>query len=227
MNVVEIVGWVAAVVGTLLGLPQVFRLARTRNVEGLSLPAWQLILAVNLAWTWHGFLLGKLNMILPNFLGLASTIPILFLMSRELGRALPRVMVPSLLLAAGMIGVDLAFGSAVYGLVAIWPALFANAGQTLELIRSPRVRGVSPVFLVGAVLNQVLWLVWGLLVPDAGTTITATTTLAITAFNLAWWIARQLGLRSFGVPTRDEVRAYLAARRAEAKERRAAVRTDR
>jgi hypothetical protein len=89
------------------------------------------------------------------------------------------------------------------------------------------VTGVSPAFLIGGVLNQVLWLAWGILVPDAGTQITATTTLAITGLNLLWWILRTLGLRSFGVPTRDEVSAHIAARRAEAKERREAVRARR
>ena len=88
MTPVEIVGWGAALVGTVLGLPQVYRLARTRNVEGLSLPAWQAILALNIAWTSHGVILGQPNMIVPNVLGLGSTLPILILMSRELGRPL-------------------------------------------------------------------------------------------------------------------------------------------
>ena len=213
MTPVVILGWAAALVGTVIGLPQMVRLARTRNVEGLSLPAWQLILALNIAWTSHGIIIGQWNMIVPNVLGLCSTLPILFLMSRELGRPLPWVLLPGVLVAAGMIATDLLFGTAVYGMVAIWPALFANAGQSLELIRAPRVRGVSPFFLVGGVLNQALWLAWGLLVHDAGTTITATTTLAVTSFNLVWWILRQLGLRSFLVPTGDEVRAYLRAKR--------------
>jgi uncharacterized protein with PQ loop repeat len=222
---VVLVGWAAALVGTLLGLPQVIRLARTRNVEGLSLPAWQLVLGLNLAWTSHGMILGQPNMIVPNVLGLCSTVPILVLMSRELGRALPKVMLPGVLLAIAMIAVDLTLGTTAYGLVALWPALFANMGQTLELVRSPRVTGVSPVYLVAAVLNQVLWLFWGILVGDAGTMITATTTLAITALNLVWWLLRLLGLRSFGVPTRDELLAGLRARRDEAKERRESVRT--
>ena len=227
MTPVIVIGWAAAVVGTVLGLPQLARLARTRNVEGLSLPAWQLILGLNLAWATHGVILGQWNMIVPNILGMGSSVPILVLMARELGRDLGRVVLPGVLLAAGMVAVDLGFGSTAFGLVALWPALIANAGQSLELIRSPRVHGVSPVFLVGAAVNQVLWLGWGLLVPDPGTVITATTTLAVTTFNLVWWIARILGLRSFGVPTRDEVRAHLSARRAEVKERRAAVRIDR
>lgn len=227
MTGVEIVGWAAAFVGTVLGLPQVVRLARTRNVEGLSLPFWQLILALNIAWTSHGIILVKANLIVPNVLGLASTLAILIMMARELGRPLGRVFLPGVLIAAAMIAVDLVLGTAAYGMVAMWPALIANAGQTLELVRSPRVTGVSPVFLIGGVLNQALWLGWGLLVPDVGTQIAATSTLAITGINLLWWALRKLGLRSFGVPTRDEVRAHLRARRAELQERRAEARARR
>jgi uncharacterized protein with PQ loop repeat len=184
MTAVEIVGWAAAFVGTVLGLPQVVRLARTRNVEGLSLPFWQLILALNIAWTSHGIILVKANLIVPNVFGLASTLAILIMMARELGRPLGRVFLPGVLIAAAMIAVDLVLGTAAYGMVAMWPALIANAGQTLELVRSPRVTGVSPVFLIGGVLNQALWLGWGLLVPDVGTQIAATSTLAITGINL-------------------------------------------
>ena len=212
MTSVLLVGWAAALVGTVLGLPQMIRLARTRNIEGLSLPAWQVILGLNIGWTSHGVILGQLNLVIPNVLGLASTLPILFLMARELDRPLPKVMTPGILLGIAMIATDVIFGTAVYGMVALWPAFFANVGQTLELIRSPRVAGVSPFFLIVGVLNQALWLWWGVLVNDAGTMITATTTLGITTVNLVWWLMRQLGLRSFLVPTRDEVRAHVRAR---------------
>ncbi len=199
MTPVLLVGWAAAFVGTVLGLPQVVRLVRTRNVEGMSLPAWQAILALNVAWAAHGIILGQVNLIVPNVLGLASTLPILVLMSRELRKNLALVMLPGLAVAGAMIAVDLTLGTAAYGLVALLPALFANAGQSLELIRSHRVVGVSPLFISGGVLNQVLWLAWGLLVVDAGTVITASVTLALTLFNLVWWGLRSLGLRPFFV----------------------------
>jgi len=48
VSVVELVGRAAAFVGAVLGLPQLWRLIRTRNVDGLSLFAWQSILVVNL-----------------------------------------------------------------------------------------------------------------------------------------------------------------------------------
>jgi uncharacterized protein with PQ loop repeat len=223
MSPVEIAGWTAALVGTLLGLPQALRLARTRNAEGLSLVAWQLVLGLNLAWMVHGVTMMKWNLIVPNLLGLLTTVPILVLLSRELGRALPRVLLPGVVLAAGMVAVDLGFGTTAYGIVAMWPALLANAGQSLELVRSPRVTGVSPVFLFGAVLNQALWLAWGVLVADSGTVISAVAAVVVTGFNLVWWGLRMFGLRSFGIPTRDEVLANVRARREESRERRASI----
>lgn len=199
MSLIELVGWAAALVGTVLGLPQVVRLVRTRSVDGMSLPAWQAILCLNVGWAIHGVLIGQLNMILPNVLGLVSTLPILVLMARELHRPLFGVLLPGIAGAAAMITVDLVLGTAAYGLVALIPALLANIGQSIELVRAPLVDGVSPVFLAGGVLNQLLWLSWGLLVNDAGTFITASVTLGLTGFNLAWWTLRRFGLRPFFV----------------------------
>jgi uncharacterized protein with PQ loop repeat len=121
-------------------------------------------------------------------------VPILVLMSRELRRPLLRVMLPGLLAAAGMIAVDRVFGTAAYGSVAVIPAVLANVGQSIELVRAPRIVGVSPLFLLLAALNQALWLTWALLVPDAGTAIAAAVTGAGAAFNLGWWLARLAGL---------------------------------
>jgi uncharacterized protein with PQ loop repeat len=93
-----------------------------------------------------------------------------------------------------MIAVDRTFGTAAYGIVAVIPAVLANAGQSIELVRAPRIVGVSPLFLLLAAVNQALWLTWALLIPDAGTAITAAVTGAGAAFNLGWWLARLAGL---------------------------------
>lgn len=197
MTPVVVTGWFAAVVGTVTGWPQLFRLARTRRVDGLSLTAWQLILALNICWLVHGFQIRQLNMIVPNLLGLFTTVPILFLMSRSLQRGFARVVLPGALLGAALGVVDIVFGTTAFGIVALVPAVAANLGQSLELVRAPLVRGVSPLTLVGSVLNQVLWLAWGMMVPDAGTIIAATATGTVCGFNLLWWVLRRLGLRSF------------------------------
>ena len=59
MTPVDIVGWSATVLGTILGVPQLVRLLRTRSVAGLSLIAWQATLSINIGWTVHGLLIGQ------------------------------------------------------------------------------------------------------------------------------------------------------------------------
>lgn len=196
--IADLFGWGGTVTGTLLGIPQLVRLARTRNVEGLSLRAWQATLAINLGWTAHGIGIGQVPQVVTSALSLVATVPILFLLSRDLGRNPVLVFLPGLALAAVMIAIDRIFGSAAYGAFAVVPAVIANAGQTVALVRALHVRGVSPVFLLLAVLNQVFWLSWAILVHDAGTTIAAITTGSISIVNLGWYGARRAGVRSFG-----------------------------
>jgi uncharacterized protein with PQ loop repeat len=195
VSAVEVVGWAGTVSGTILGLPQVLRLLRTGRVDGLSLTAWQAMLVVNLSWTAHGLSIGQLPQIVTSALSLCSTVPILYLMARELRRPVLLVLLPGLLAAGILIGVDQIFGSAAFGAAAIIPAVVANAGQSLELVRSPRIVGVSVLYLILAVVNQALWLSWAILVPDTGTMIAATVTGTIAVFNLTWWSLRILGLR--------------------------------
>lgn len=198
MSPAEVFGWAGAVTGILLGLPQLFRLARTRNVDGLSLRAWQAILAVNVGWTSHGILIGQPPQVITSALSLFATVPILYLMSRQLNRNFALTMLPGLALAAVMILIDLLFGSTAYGGVAIIPAVIGNAGQSLALVRAQHVEGVSVLFLVLAVVNQVIWLTWAVLVQDTGTIIAAITTGVIAVFNLCWYIARRSGLGPLG-----------------------------
>ena len=198
MSAVELLGWLGALTATLLGLPQALRLMRTRNTEGLSLMAWQATLVINIGWTAHGIVIGQWNMIIPNSLAMSATFPILILMQRELGLNLFRVLLPGVIGGGAMLLVDLLAGSSAFGTVALIPALLANGGQSVALVRSPRVVGVSPGFLVTQVINQALWLGWALLLPDAGTTIAAIVTGCVAVFNLVWWLLRRFGLRAFG-----------------------------
>jgi uncharacterized protein with PQ loop repeat len=197
---VDVLGWVATVVGTVLALPQLVRLVRTRNIEGLSLVGWQTALVLNLAWTAHGLSIGQLPQILSSSLALFTTVPILVLMTRELGRRIWPTVLPSLAVATAMIAVDLFLGSAAYGIVAIFPGIAITAAQSVELVRAEHVRGVSPASLVLGFLNLTLWAVWAALVNDSGTMIAVSTTWVVALFNLVWYALRRLGLRAFFVP---------------------------
>jgi uncharacterized protein with PQ loop repeat len=209
VSAVEVIGWAGTVSGTILGLPQVLRLVRTGRVDGLSLTAWQAMLVVNLIWTAHGISIGQAPQIVTSALSLCCTVPILYLMARELQRHLLPVLLPGLLAAGALIAVDQILGSAAFGAAAIIAAVVANAGQSIELVRAKRIVGVSVLFLILAVVNQALWLSWAILVPDIGTMIFATVTGTITVFNLIWWSLRMLGLRPlFAAGTPGEGRGH-------------------
>lgn len=197
MTAADVVGWVAVCVGMVVAVPQLVRLARTRKVDGLSLTSWRSILAMNLAWAAHGIRLGAPALIITNSMGLCSTLPILYLLSRRFRRPLVPLLLPSLVVAGAMITVDHILGSAAYGIAAITIALVSNLGQSMQLVRAPHVSGVSPLFVMMAVVNQAVWVTWGLLVRDPGTVMTATTVCGLATFNLLWYVLRRAGLRAF------------------------------
>ncbi|MHB1009442.1 MAG: SemiSWEET family sugar transporter [Propionibacteriaceae bacterium] len=209
MSLLVLVGWTATVVGTVLGIPQLVRTARTRNVEGLSLLGWQAILAINLGWTAHGIRIGQPPQILASALSLVATVPILTILSRELGRRTLVSFVPGLALAVAMVGVDQFLGSAAYGVFAILPGVIAMGGQSVELVRAPHVRGISTLSLLLGALNQTLWAVWAVLLQDSGSLIAILATSALVVFNLVWYLLRRLGLRPLGLTLHTPAAAQL------------------
>ncbi len=197
MSGVDLLGWAAAAVGIILGLPQLVHLIRTRHTEGVSLISWQTLLVLNLGWGAHGILIGQANMIVTNVFALCITIPVLVLMARSRGLSLVGVLWPGVLASAVVVLADVFFGTAAFGVVALIPGTVVNVAQSVELIRSRSLAGVSPLFLTLACLNQVLWFSWAALVPDAGTMIAAGVAIVVTGFNLLWWALRRAGLRAF------------------------------
>lgn len=190
-----IVGWAATCVAMLLSVPQIVRLVRTRSTDGLSLLLWQAMLTINLGWLAHGILIEATNMIVTNIVGASTTVAIQVLIIRARRLRAWRVVLPGLAGAAVLIGIDLGLGAAAFGIAAVVPALLANAGQTVELVRSPLITGVAPLFLVGQVVNQALWFAWSLLAGDHGTMITAPITGSVALLNVVWWALRKGGLR--------------------------------
>ncbi|WP_415085118.1 hypothetical protein [Micropruina sp.] len=179
------------------------RLIRTRRLEGLSLFAWCSTMAVNISWLAHGLLIGQAPQVVTNVIALCSTVSILVLLTRSLGRPLPLVLAVPVAVATLIIGIDVLLGSLAFGIVAVVPGMFSYVSQGVELVRSPKIRGLSPLFLTLAVLNQSLWLTWAWLVPDPGAIVACSLTLALTTFNLGWHTLRRLGMRAFFVRARD------------------------
>jgi uncharacterized protein with PQ loop repeat len=201
VNLVGAIGWVAALAGIALGVPQALRLWRTRDVGGISMLAWQAMLVLNVGFGVHGLTIAQPNMVVTNALALVSTVPILVLLASGRERPALLVLVLPLVVAALVVAGDLWLGSAAFGVLVVVPTVLVNLGQGAELVRSPVVSGVSGLYLAFGVLNQALWLTWAWLVPDPGTMIGAGVSLAMIVFNLSWWGLRRLGLRAFFVST--------------------------
>ena len=194
MDAVLIIGWTAVVVGTILGLPQVIRLLRTRNIDGISVATWQVALALNIGWLAHGIRIAKANMIAVNLLAFLSTAVVLTILSQEKKRPLTLIALPGIATAAAMIAVDQWLGPAVFGVFAALPAAAGQLTQSRELVNAERVDGVSGAFLALTFTNFSLWGIWGFLVGDLSSLISSAVAAVLALFNLGW-----LPLRLFGV----------------------------
>ena len=195
MTWVNVLGWTVAVLASVLGVPQVVRLIRTRSTAGVARITWQAIFAANIGWGIHGWQIGAPHMVANNVVAVVWTLIILGFLIRDGSTNPILVLAPSVVGGAALALVGVVFGSAAFGIAALGPAILANTGQTVKLVHAPRVDGVSPVFLAAGVLAQVMWIAWGTMVRDAGTVIGSSVGVSIVALNLTWWFLRRGGLR--------------------------------
>jgi uncharacterized protein with PQ loop repeat len=189
-------GWAAGTVAVAVGMPQFLRLLRTRDTAGVSVFLWQLTFCINLIWISHGIQIRSVSMTVSNCCCCLVTCSILVLLHSTRGIAWFRLVAPGLAGAAVFIAVDLLAGSAAFGVVACLPSLLGNGGQTLAIVRSPRVTGVSLWYLLIYNVNQCLWTTWGWLIADKGTFITSLVTWVVVATSLVWWLLRRAGLKA-------------------------------
>ncbi len=195
-----LVGWIATVTGVILGIPQAWRIGRTREVEGVSVWTWQTILGINLAWGIHGLRTGQANLIVVNVLSIAVTLTILVLLARGNRRSVAAVLAPGLAMGLAMVAVAVLLGSEAFGLVAIIPGVWGLVTQGMELVRAPSVEGVSGFFLVLASVNFALWGTWGFLVGDPAPVITNGVVTVVSLVNLALYLSRVVRERGAAQP---------------------------
>ena len=190
----SVLGWVAALLAASVALPQVIRLLRTRATAGISVLAWRLTFAANVAWTLHGILTGHTNIVLPNLIfGLFSTV-ILVVLGRARELKLVPLIAPSLLLAVATVGLNVWLGPVAFAIAAGLPSVLAQLMQFHELVIAPRITGVSIPFLVLNVVNQSCWVSWALLADEVSVILCGSTLGTLMALNLTWAVLRRSGL---------------------------------
>ena len=64
MNLVNFIGYAAAIVGALIFLPQVIHTIKTKDTKGLSLPTYILLTINNSLWATYGILTNDYAIIL-------------------------------------------------------------------------------------------------------------------------------------------------------------------
>ncbi len=200
MDLVDLVGWTCAVLGSVAIVPQTVKLLRDRNTAGISLPFWQILMGISLAWANHGLLTTSVTVILPNVITLVCTLVTLHLLRVERTLTWGGVFLPGLALGAVGALTDALLGATAYGLLMAVPGILGIGTQLLEIVRAPDVSGLSQGFLVLGVVTQVAWLSWGVVTDDIAFLINAGVGTVLTGLSYLWYLLRRGGLRSYLVP---------------------------
>lgn len=190
---ITVLGWLAGAVGMVSAMPQLVRIFRERTSAGVSMPMWQLNVVAMTAWSCHGFLVGRLNLQVPNLTLALSSMAVLVLICRDRRESvLPRLAIPIALGGLLFVG-DVLWGPVVFGLLAAIPLTVGQIAQYRDLRRSLDITGVSAGFLVVNVLVQSLWLVWAPLAKEWAVAACATVLTILTLLNLGYYIHRRHG----------------------------------
>jgi uncharacterized protein with PQ loop repeat len=189
---VDILGWIGAVTGALVALPQVVRILRTSATTGISPLTWRLLVGVNLAWMAHGVITHHPNIVVSNTLYALCTSTILILLWRHRGIRLWQLFVPGILLGALMVAVDAFSGPIAFAVIAFIPAALSQIAQLRSLVVSRSVHGVSLWWLAYCVLNQTIWLSWAVLAHEISLMIVATGLGILMTLNLILGVLRRL-----------------------------------
>jgi uncharacterized protein with PQ loop repeat len=191
---VDILGWIGAVTGALVALPQVVRILRTSATTGISPLTWRLLIGVNLAWMAHGVITHHPNIVVSNTVYALCTSTILILLWRHRGIRLWQLFVPGILLGALMVAVDVFSGPIAFAVIAFIPAALSQIAQLRSLAVSRSVHGVSLWWLAYCVLYQTIWLTWAVLAHEISVMIVATGLGILMTLNLILGVLRRLNL---------------------------------
>jgi uncharacterized protein with PQ loop repeat len=191
---VDVLGWIGAVTGALVALPQVVRILRTSATTGVSPVTWQLLVGVNLAWMAHGVITHHPNIVVSNTLYALCTSTILILLWRHRGIRLWQLFLPGISLGVIMVAVDAFSGPIAFAVTAFIPAALSQLAQLRSLVVSRSIHGVSVWWLAYCVMNQAIWLTWAVLAHEVSVMIVATGLGTLMTLNLILGVLRRLNV---------------------------------
>ncbi|WP_130874295.1 SemiSWEET family sugar transporter [[Pseudopropionibacterium] massiliense] len=192
---IDVLGWAAAVMGTVSGLPQLIRILRARTSAGVSLAMWLLQAAAGLGWFAHGLYVARPNVIFPNLLIAITSAVVVVMVCRDRGKRFLGSLALVVGLGLGLLAIDVWLGAAIFGMIIALPLLIGQVTQLRDLLRDPDVSGVSGVFLGVNTFVQYLWCFWAIFAPDLAIIISGGSVGTLTFVNLLlfWRRSRSLG----------------------------------
>lgn len=195
----DIFGWVAAAIGISSIVPQLVRILRAGNSAGVSLRMWQITAGTGAAWGAHGFIIGSVQLQVPNIIGAALAFAIVVFVLRDRERRVLRELILPTLLAVALTLIDLQWGAVVFGLLIVLPQLVGQGAQLRALLTTANPAGVSAGFLGIFVFGQSLWFVYGIGHGDWALIICAGTMIVIASINLTICLVRQARARKLAL----------------------------
>lgn len=187
---IEIFGWVAAIIGIVANIPQLTRILRARTSAGVSLLAWQFALATAGAWCVHGYLVGQQQMQWPNLIMALSALVIVVFVVRDRQLSYGKALAFPLILWAALSATNVIFGALVYGIVVAVPQLTGQSSQLRDMIKSPELTGVSGGYLAILLLVQSMWFVFGIYTTDWALITCAGAMVVLCSANLGVYLVR-------------------------------------
>lgn len=192
MQWIDLIGWVAAVVGAFYALPQMVRVIRAKSTAGLSLRTWQFQVTANLGWSVHGLITSQPTVLWANVVVLASGAVILWRIVRDRAFS-PLIWALPLVSGALLLGIDHVFGAAAFGVTVMIPQSMSMLTQFRALWHAVDFTGVSWSFMAFAIFTQILWFGYALPRREVAIIIGTVITAALQGASLVLYLARRVG----------------------------------
>ena len=203
-TVALIVGWLGAALSCFISAPQLVRIIRSNTTAGVSKVAWQMALGGNLTWGIYGLVHGNPNQWVPNIFLITMTLMILGLFRRHGGTPWLVLLVPGLLMGITTTSLDRWVGPIAFSIAAIIPPAVSLVSQLRTTAASEDVEGLSMANQWIGLINQSVWLVWGVLVANQQVVMVGAMCFVLIVANVALATLRKTG--TWGPVRRDGLR---------------------
>ena len=182
--VVPAIGLLAATVGITVTAPQVLRLVRTPNADGMSHGSAVLGLLATTTWLTYGVMITDAPQILANVPGIVGAVAIYVLVVTRGGFAWRPGLAGALTWAALITAAFVLRGPQTVGMLATAVTLVARVPQVHTVFRSTSLAALSRTSMLLGAASASLWLSYGILTADMPVWTSSSAVLVLTAVIL-------------------------------------------